>query len=67
VVGRINQIQNSIAISIEGHTAASNEIARNLRETGAGTAEIAGNIGGWRKVRSRPATRLPERSSWRGS
>jgi methyl-accepting chemotaxis protein len=46
VVGRINQIQSSITISIEEHTAASNEIARNLEETGEGTAEIAGNIGG---------------------
>jgi len=46
VVGRINDIQNTIAISVEEHTASTNEIARNLEETSEGTAEIASNIGG---------------------
>ena len=46
VVGRINDIQNTIAISVEEHTASTNEIARNLQETSKGTAEIASNIGG---------------------
>ena len=46
VIGRINDIQNSIASSIEEQTAATNEIARNVGETSQGTADIAKNITG---------------------
>jgi methyl-accepting chemotaxis protein len=48
VVGRISDIQNTISGSIEEHTAATNQIARNLQET-EGTAEIASNIDGLAK------------------
>jgi len=45
VIGRINDIQNTIASSIEEQTAATNEIARNVGETSQGTVDIAKNIG----------------------
>jgi methyl-accepting chemotaxis protein len=45
VIVRINDIQNTIASSIEEQTAATNEIARNVGETSQGTTDIARNIG----------------------
>ena len=45
VIGRINDIQNTIASSIEEQTAATNEIARNVGETSQGTVDIARNMG----------------------
>ena len=45
VIGRINDIQNTIASSIEEQTAATNEIARSVGETSQGTVDIARNMG----------------------
>ena len=46
VIGKINDIQNTIASSVEEQTAATNEIARNIAETAKGSTEIASNITG---------------------
>lgn len=46
VIGKINDIQNTIASSVEEQTAATNEIARNVGETAKGSTEIASNITG---------------------
>jgi methyl-accepting chemotaxis protein len=46
VIGKINDIQNTIASSVEEQTAATNEIARNVSETAKGSTEIASNITG---------------------
>jgi methyl-accepting chemotaxis protein len=44
IISRINDIQNSIASSVEEQTATTNEIGRNVFEAAKGTGEIAQNI-----------------------
>jgi methyl-accepting chemotaxis protein len=46
VIGRIDDIQNTIASAIEEQTVATKEISRNMTETSVGTSDIASNIGG---------------------
>ena len=50
VIGRINDIQNTIASAVEEQTGVTNEIARNIAETVTGSSEIAGNISGVSKA-----------------
>jgi len=45
VIGRINDIQNTIASAVEKQTGTTNEIARNIQESVTGSADIANNIG----------------------
>ena len=45
VIGRINDIQNTIASAVEEQTGTTNEIARNIAETVTGSSQIATNIG----------------------
>jgi methyl-accepting chemotaxis protein len=44
IIGQINDIQSSIASSVEEQTATTNEIARNVMEGAKGSTEIAENI-----------------------
>ncbi|MDK3161845.1 methyl-accepting chemotaxis protein [Kamptonema cortianum] len=44
IINRINDIQNSIASSVEEQTATTNEISRNVSEAAKGSAQIAQNI-----------------------
>ena len=46
VIGRINDIQTTIASAVEEQTGVTNEIARNIAETAKGTSDIASNITG---------------------
>ncbi len=46
VIGRINDIQNTIASAVEEQTGTTNEISRNVAETARGSSDIASNIGG---------------------
>ena len=46
VIGRINDIQNTIASAVEEQTGTTNEISRNVSETARGSTDIAANIGG---------------------
>jgi methyl-accepting chemotaxis protein len=46
VIGRINDIQNTIASAVEEQTGTTNEISRNISETARGSSDIAGNITG---------------------
>ena len=46
VIGRINDIQNTIASAVEEQTGTTNEIARNISETAKGSSDIASNITG---------------------
>ena len=46
VIGRINDIQNTIASAVEEQTGTTNEISRNVSETARGSTDIATNIGG---------------------
>ena len=46
VIGRINDIQNTIASAVEEQTGTTNEISRNIAETAKGSSDIAGNITG---------------------
>lgn len=45
VINQINDIQNTIASSVEEQTATTNEIARNVAEAAKGSSDIAKNIG----------------------
>ncbi len=45
VINQINDIQNTIASSVEEQTATTNEIARNVAEAAKGTSSIAESIG----------------------
>ncbi|BAS56140.1 methyl-accepting chemotaxis protein signaling domain [Leptolyngbya boryana NIES-2135] len=45
VINQINDIQNTIASSVEEQTATTNEIARNVTEAAQGSSDIAKNIG----------------------
>ncbi len=46
IIGKINDIQNTIAGAVEEQTATTNEIGRNVAEASKGSAEIAQNIAG---------------------
>jgi methyl-accepting chemotaxis protein len=46
VIGRINDIQNTIASAVEEQTGTTNEISRNISETAKGSSNIASNITG---------------------
>jgi methyl-accepting chemotaxis protein len=46
VIGRINDIQNTIASAVEEQTGTTNEISRNVSETAQGSSDIASNITG---------------------
>jgi methyl-accepting chemotaxis protein len=46
VIGRINDIQNTIASAVEEQTGTTNEISRNVSETARGSSDIASNITG---------------------
>jgi methyl-accepting chemotaxis protein len=46
VIGRINDIQNTIASAVEEQTGTTNEISRNVTETAKGSSDIASNISG---------------------
>jgi methyl-accepting chemotaxis protein len=46
VIGRINDIQNTIASAVEQQTGTTNEISRNISETARGSSDIASNITG---------------------
>ena len=46
VIGRINDIQNTIASAVEEQTGTTNEISRNVSETARGSSDIATNIVG---------------------
>ncbi len=46
VIGRINEIQSSIASAVEEQTATTNEMSRNLSEGARGMGEISQNIEG---------------------
>jgi methyl-accepting chemotaxis protein len=46
VIGRINDIQNTIASAVEEQTGTTNEISRNISETARGSSDIASNITG---------------------
>jgi methyl-accepting chemotaxis protein len=46
VIGRINDIQNTIASAVEEQTGTTNEIARNISETAKGSSEIVSNLTG---------------------
>ena len=46
VIGRINDIQNTIASAVEEQTGTTNEISRNVSETAKGSSDIASNITG---------------------
>jgi methyl-accepting chemotaxis protein len=50
VIGRINDIQNTIASAVEEQTGTTNEIARNIAETVSSSSAIANNIGGVAKA-----------------
>jgi len=52
VIGRINDIQNTIASAVEQQTGTTNEIARNIAETVSSSSAIASNIGGVAKAAS---------------
>jgi methyl-accepting chemotaxis protein len=45
VINQINDIQNTIASSVEEQTATTNEITRNVAEAAKGSSDIAQNIG----------------------
>jgi methyl-accepting chemotaxis protein len=44
IIGRINDIQNTIASAVEEQTATTNEMSRNVAEAAKGTNDIAENI-----------------------
>jgi methyl-accepting chemotaxis protein len=44
VINQINELQNTIASSVEQQTATTNEISRSVSEAASGTSEIAQNI-----------------------
>jgi methyl-accepting chemotaxis protein len=44
VINQINELQNTIASSVEQQTATTNEIGRSVSEAASGTSEIAQNI-----------------------
>jgi methyl-accepting chemotaxis protein len=46
VIGRINDIQNTIASAVEEQTGTTNEISRNISQTARGSSDIASNITG---------------------
>ncbi len=46
IIGKINDIQNTIAGAVEEQTATTNEIGRNVTEAAKGSSEIAQNISG---------------------
>ena len=46
IINQINDIQNTIASSVEEQTATANEISRNVADAARGSAEIARNITG---------------------
>ena len=46
VIGRINDIQNTIASAVEEQTGTTNEISRNVSESARGSSDIASNIVG---------------------
>jgi methyl-accepting chemotaxis protein len=46
IIGQINDIQSTIASSVEEQTATTNEIARNVAQAAEGSGEIARNITG---------------------
>jgi methyl-accepting chemotaxis protein len=46
VIGRISEIQTTIAGAVEEQTATTNEIARSVSEAAGGATEIAGNVAG---------------------
>ncbi len=46
VIGRINDIQNTIASAVEEQTGTTNEISRNISETARGSSHIADTITG---------------------
>jgi methyl-accepting chemotaxis protein len=46
VIGRINDIQNTIASAVEEQTGTTNEISRNVADTARGSSDIASNISG---------------------
>ncbi|MCU1486047.1 MAG: mcp [Actinomycetia bacterium] len=46
IIGRINEIQTTIASAVEEQTATTNEISRGAADAASGAQEIAGNIGG---------------------
>jgi methyl-accepting chemotaxis protein len=46
IIGKINDIQNTIAGAVEEQTATTNEIGRNVAEASKGSSEIAQNISG---------------------
>jgi methyl-accepting chemotaxis protein len=46
VIGRINDIQNTIASAVEEQTGTTNEISRNISQTAKGSSDIASNITG---------------------
>jgi methyl-accepting chemotaxis protein len=46
VIGRINDIQGTIASAVEQQTATTNEITRHVTEAAGGAGEIAGNVTG---------------------
>jgi methyl-accepting chemotaxis protein len=46
VIGRINDIQGTIASAVEQQTATTNEITRHVTEAAGGAGEIAANVTG---------------------
>src|SRR5262249_56093502 len=46
VIGRISDIQNTIASAVEEQTATTNEITRHVTEAAGGAGEIAANVTG---------------------
>ncbi|HXE57019.1 MAG TPA: methyl-accepting chemotaxis protein, partial [Gemmatimonadales bacterium] len=46
IIGRINDIQTTIASAVEEQTVTTNEIGRNVTEAAQGSGEISRNIGG---------------------
>ena len=46
VIGKINEIQNTIATAVEEQTSTTNEVTRNVTEAATGATEIASNIAG---------------------
>jgi methyl-accepting chemotaxis protein len=45
IIGRINDLQSTIATAVEEQTATTNEISRNVAEVAKGTSDIAKSIG----------------------
>ena len=46
VIGRINEIQGTIATAVEQQTSTTNEVTRNVTEAASGANEIASNVAG---------------------